>query len=159
MTLVRLHIKKRRFIRTASFLIFNFLQYYLIASDNSAPALNFATFLAAILILAFVAGLIPSRAGRSLTLNVPKPTSCTLSPATRASLIAATVASNAFFESAFVSPEPAAILSINSVLFIIFDLLNEYLLLYIAISHSKKELGITFWAQFKCRMLYFRSQI
>ena len=48
-----------------------------------------------------------SRGGRSLTLNVPKPTSATLSPATRASLMAATVASSAFFESAFDKPEPA----------------------------------------------------
>ena len=62
--------------------------------------MNFATFFAAILIFSLVAGLIPSRAGRSLTLNVPKPTRAILSPATSASLTAATVASRAFFASA-----------------------------------------------------------
>lgn len=41
----------------------------------SAPALNLATFLAAIVIFWRVAGLMPSRAGRSVTAKVPKPTS------------------------------------------------------------------------------------
>lgn len=48
--------------------------YLFTASANSAPALNLATFFAAILIFCFVAGLIPSRAGFSFTLKVPKPT-------------------------------------------------------------------------------------
>jgi NAD(P)-dependent dehydrogenase (short-subunit alcohol dehydrogenase family) len=52
----------------------NLYNYLLSASANSAPALNFATFLAAIWIFSLVAGLIPSRAGRSFTLKVPKPT-------------------------------------------------------------------------------------
>ena len=44
-------------------------------SASSAPALNLATFFAAILIFSLVEGLIPSRAARSETLKVPKPMS------------------------------------------------------------------------------------
>ena len=71
--------------------------YWLRASAKAAPALNLATFLAAMVIFSFVWRLIPSRAGRSFTLNVPKPMSCTLSPSTSAFLIASRVASKAFF--------------------------------------------------------------
>jgi hypothetical protein len=59
----------------------------LIASLNSAPALNFATFLAGMVIGFLVAGLIPGREERSATEKVPKPTKLTLSPAIKASEI------------------------------------------------------------------------
>ena len=55
---------------------------------KSAPALNFATFLAAILISAPVCGLRPVRALRLLTENVPNPTKITLSPFFKASAVA-----------------------------------------------------------------------
>ena len=44
------------------------------ASDNSAPALNLATFFAGIVIVALVEGLIPVLSLLSLTEKVPKPT-------------------------------------------------------------------------------------
>jgi len=55
------------------------------ALDSAVPALKRATFLAAILISLPVCGLRPVRAERSLTLKVPKPMSCTLSPRAKAS--------------------------------------------------------------------------
>ncbi|SHF42969.1 hypothetical protein SAMN05444288_0564 [Hoylesella oralis] len=52
------------------------LTIYFTASASSAPTLNLATFFAGILIFCpFLAGLTPTRAGRSVTLNVPKPMS------------------------------------------------------------------------------------
>ena len=60
----------------------NNLNYFFLAPDTaaakSAPALNFATFLAAILIGFLVAGLIPCLAALSATEKVPKPTKATL---------------------------------------------------------------------------------
>ena len=47
---------------------------YSTAADNSAPALNLATFFAGIVIVAFVEGLIPVLSALSLTEKVPKPT-------------------------------------------------------------------------------------
>jgi hypothetical protein len=59
-------------------LIFNLNDYFFLAPetafDKSAPALNLATFLAAILIGFLVAGLIPCLAALSATEKVPKPT-------------------------------------------------------------------------------------
>ena len=81
----------------------NLYNYLLSASANSAPALNFATFLAAIWIFSLVAGLIPSRAGRSFTLKVPKPTNWILSPAMRASFKALVVALRAALACSFES--------------------------------------------------------
>src|SRR5574344_691720 len=93
--------------------------FYLIAPANSAPALNLATFLAAIVIGFFVAGLIPLRAPRVATENVPKPTKLTLSPAARALETLATTASRAFLESTLLRPASSAIALIKSALFII----------------------------------------
>lgn len=59
-----------------SFLFVISLTIYFTASASSAPTLNLATFFAGILIFCpFLAGLTPTRAGRSVTLNVPKPMS------------------------------------------------------------------------------------
>nr|DAW09899.1 MAG TPA: hypothetical protein [Caudoviricetes sp.] len=85
---------------------------------SSAPALNLTTFLAAIVIFSLVAGLIPSRAGRSLIENVPKPRIATLSPSLRAPEMASSTASSAFLESALLKPW-AAMAFTRSVLFIL----------------------------------------
>ena len=53
---------------------------YLTASFKVFPAVNFGTVIAGMVILAFVCGLIPSRAARFETLNVPKPVRVTLFP-------------------------------------------------------------------------------
>ena len=54
-------IKHKRQANSLPFILCNIFTYYLFtASDNSAPALNLATFLAAILIFSFDLGLIPS---------------------------------------------------------------------------------------------------
>ncbi len=71
---------------------------YFTTSANFAPALNFATFFAAILIAAPVAGLTPLRASRFATEKVPKPTIVTLSPFAKAPVTAASNASRAFLE-------------------------------------------------------------
>lgn len=97
----------------------NYLHYLFTAFSNSDPALNLTTFLAAIWIFSPDAGLTPWRAGRSLTANVPKPTNCTLSPATSASFTAAIVASKAFFALSAFRPAPSATFLTNSDLFII----------------------------------------
>ena len=75
-------------------------------------------FLASILTVSPVLGLRPSRAALSDTANVPKPTSGTLSPLTKASVIAANVASIALVESALVNPVAVATASTNSTFFI-----------------------------------------
>ena len=49
-------------------------------SDNSAPALNFTTFFASIVIISLVLGFTPVRLALSATENAPKPESATLSP-------------------------------------------------------------------------------
>ena len=59
---------------------------YFTASLRAEPALNVGTFDSGIEIGAFVSGLIPVRAARVLTANVPKPTIETLSPSASASL-------------------------------------------------------------------------
>lgn len=83
------------------------IKSYCTASANSAPALNLMTFFAGIWIFSLLLGFIPSLAGRSLMEKVPKPRIATLSPFFKASEIASTAASNAFFESAFVRPASA----------------------------------------------------
>ena len=88
------------------------------ASDNSAPALNFTTFLAGTLITAPVRGLRASLASFLATDQEPNPTTATLSPFFRAFSTLEKNASTAFLESVFVSPDPAAIASINYDLFI-----------------------------------------
>ncbi len=57
-------------------------KYYLAftASFNAFPALTAGVFPAGIVRVSPVCGLRPSRAARSLTSNVPKPSSCTCSP-------------------------------------------------------------------------------
>ena len=71
---------------------------YSTAADNSAPALNLATFFAGIVIVAFVEGLIPVLSALSLTEKVPKPTRDTLSPAFIALVTEVMKASSALFE-------------------------------------------------------------
>jgi len=63
----------------------------------------------------FVAGLIPLRALRFATENVPKPTKLTLSPAARALTILAVTASRAFLESTLLRPAFSAIALIKSI--------------------------------------------
>ncbi len=95
--------------------------YLLTIALNSAPALNFATFLAAILIVAPVCGLRPSLAALLVTEKVPKPTKVTLSPFFNALLAAPMKASIVLPASALVIPVSDAIASINSALFIIIN--------------------------------------
>ena len=76
-------------------------------------------FLAAILITAPVFGLRPLRAFLLEMSKEPNPTKEILCPPFNALVVDATKASNAFLESAFYKPDPAAIASINSALFII----------------------------------------
>src|SRR5690606_15045166 len=84
---------------------------------RSAPALNFTTFLAAILISLPVCGLRPLRAARLVTLKVPKPTRATRSPFFSAFVVLFTKASRARLASALEILASAAIDSINSALF------------------------------------------
>ena len=72
--------------------------------DNSAPALNFTTFLAAILMVSPVRGLRPSRAERSETDQEPNPTKDTRPPPLRALPTLPKKDSNAFFAAAFEMP-------------------------------------------------------
>src|SRR5574344_1903090 len=85
---------------------------------NSAPALNEGVLVAGMLITAPVCGLRPSRAERSVTLKVPKPTNCTRSPDAKASLTVCNNASKAIREPDKGRPERFAICSISSDLFI-----------------------------------------
>ena len=68
---------------------------------KSVPALNLATFLAAILIAFPVCGLRPILAALLETEKEPKPTNATLSPFLSAFVVAVTNASNALPASAF----------------------------------------------------------
>jgi len=92
--------------------------YYKFPS-NSAPALNFTTFLAAILIVAPVCGFLPSLAALSDTDQEPKPTKDTLPPFFKVAPTLLKNDSKANLAAAFEIPESAAIASINSDLFII----------------------------------------
>ena len=76
-------------------------------------------FEAAILIFSIVDGLMPSLAGLSLTLNVPKPTNETLSPATIASVSTSVNALHAFSASLRESPVLSATAPTNSDFFMI----------------------------------------
>ena len=60
---------------------------YLTASFNALAALNAGAFVAGIGSGSFVAGLIPVRAARSLTSNLPKPLMSTFDPSTNAAVI------------------------------------------------------------------------
>src|SRR5450432_1753214 len=91
-----------------------------IFADNSFPALNFATFLALILITAPVCGLRPLRAALLLTEKVPKPTSVTLPPPFKVLVTASTKESKEALACVLVTPASSAILAISSALFIIF---------------------------------------
>src|SRR5882672_7039780 len=93
-------------------------------ADNSLPALNFATFLALILITAPVCGLRPLRAALLETEKVPKPTKVTLPPPFNVFVTASTKESRASFACVFAMPASSAIFAINSALFIV-----EYFLL------------------------------
>ena len=86
---------------------------------NALPALNAATFEAAIWIVAPVCGLRPVRAARLLTTKLPKPVNCTPPPLAIAEVIAPVVAFKALAASAFDKLAPAAIASINSYLFML----------------------------------------
>ena len=77
--------------------------------SNSAPALNFTTFLAAILIVFPVWGFLPSLAALAETDQDPKPTKETLPPFLR---VPSTLLKNDYkanLEAAFVIPAEAAI--------------------------------------------------
>src|ERR1019366_5292548 len=92
--------------------------YLLTVFANSAPALNLATFLAAILIAFPVCGFLPVLAALLATEKEPKPTNATLSPFLSAFVVALTNASKALPASAFVNFDSDAIASTNSALFI-----------------------------------------
>src|SRR6184192_1537303 len=91
----------------------------LTAFFSSAPAVNFATFRAAILIVAPVCGLRPLRAFLCDTENVPKPISATRSPFFSAEVMLSTVVSMAPAACVLLMWQPAAILSMRSALFIL----------------------------------------
>src|SRR5204862_4085619 len=86
---------------------------------SSAPAENFATFRAAILMVAPVCGLRPLRAFLCETENVPKPISATRSPFFSAEVMLSTVVSMAPAACVLLMWQPAAILSMRSALFIV----------------------------------------
>ena len=92
----------------------------LTAPAKSEPALNFTTFLAAILISFPVWGLRPKRAARLATEKDPNPTKDKRSPFFNALLIASIQESNARPESALVNFYQFAIASINSAFFMFF---------------------------------------
>src|SRR6266700_4562054 len=86
---------------------------------NSAPGLNFATRRAAILIVAPVCGLRPLRAFLCETENVPNPIRATRSPFFNAPVILSTVVSIAPAAWVLLMPQPDAIRSIRSALFMV----------------------------------------
>src|SRR2546430_198436 len=86
---------------------------------RSAPAENFATFRAAILMVAPVCGLRPLRAFLCDTEKVPKPISATRSPFFKADVMLSTVVSIAVAACTLLMPLPDAIRSIRSALFIV----------------------------------------
>src|SRR5713226_8058861 len=85
---------------------------------SSAPAENFATFRAAILIVAPVCGLRPLRAFLWETEKVPKPINATRSPFLRAEVMLSTAVSMAVAACALLILLPAAIRLMRSALFI-----------------------------------------
>ena len=90
------------------------------ASASSAPGLNLATFLAAILIGCLVAGLIPVLAALYATEKVPNPTNATLPSFFLSVLVTFSMKdSNAFLAATFVISASFAIASINSDLLLI----------------------------------------
>src|SRR2546427_5071494 len=91
----------------------------LTAFFSSAPAENFATLRAAILIVAPVCGLRPLRAFLCETEKVPKPISATRSPFFSAEVMLSTVVSMAPAACVLLMWQPAAILSMRSALFIV----------------------------------------
>src|SRR5436305_3837930 len=91
----------------------------LTAFFKSAPAVNLATRRAAILIVAPVCGLRPLRAFRCEIENVPKPISATRSPFFNAPVMLSTVVSIAPAACVLLMPQPAAMRSIKSALFIV----------------------------------------
>src|SRR4051812_37485968 len=109
---------KKSCIHTGLFLISKGDNYFTFA-DNSAPALNLATRLAAILIGLPVCGLRPLRAERLATVNVPKPMRATRSPFFKVLEVTFIKASNARDASALVIFASDAIASTNSALFIL----------------------------------------
>src|SRR5664280_1374021 len=127
---------------------------YFTASFKPFPALNTATFFAAILMALPVWGFLPVRAFLFLTANVPNPTSVTESPFLSAFLIAASVASTAATASVllhvtFATSSTNCALFINHLLFII---LNKYGQLYILLQH--KSIRIMLIMQIIFKMLY-----
>src|SRR5690606_256060 len=96
----------------------------LTAPSKSAPALNFTTFLAAILIAFPVCGFLPSLSALSQTDQEPKPTNEIFSPLVKVCPTFFKNDSKADFAAAFVIPASSAIASINCVLFIIIFLLS-----------------------------------
>src|SRR5580704_962712 len=96
------------------------LRYFLLtAFFNSAPGVNFATFRAAILIVAPVCGLRPFRAFLCDTEKVPKPIKATRSPFRKAPVILLTAVSTAVVACALLISQAPAILSTRSALFIV----------------------------------------
>src|SRR5437870_3324817 len=85
---------------------------------RSAPAENFATLRAAILMVAPVCGLRPLRAFLCDTEKVPKPINATRSPFLRAEVMLSTAVSMAVAACALLILLPAAIRSMRSALFI-----------------------------------------
>src|SRR3977135_41925 len=90
----------------------------LTAFFSSAPAENFATFRAAILMVAPVCGLRPLRAFLCETENVPKPINATRSPFLKAEVMLSTLVSIAVDAWALLISQLDAIRSIRSALFI-----------------------------------------
>ena len=93
-----------------------------------APALNFATFFALILMAAPVCGLRPVRAALLETEKVPNPTRVTLSPFFNVFAMVSVKESSAAVACFLLIPASSAILSINSPLFIvnfIYGLVND----------------------------------
>jgi hypothetical protein len=95
--------------------------YWFTAFPKSEPALNFTTFLAAILIVFPVCGFLPSLAALFDTDQDPNPTKETLLPDFNVPSTFPKKDSNAFLADALEIPESAAIASINCVLFIRID--------------------------------------
>src|SRR5579872_6631500 len=91
----------------------------LTAFFRSAPAVNFATRRAAILRVAPVCGLRPLRAFRCETENVPNPIKATRSPFFRALVMLSTVVSIAVAAWVLLTPQPDAIRSMRSALFML----------------------------------------
>src|SRR5215469_15575284 len=91
----------------------------LTAFFSSAPGVNFATRRAAILMVAPVCGLRPFRAFRCEIEKVPNPIRATRSPFLSAPVMLSTVVSIALAAWVLLMPQPAAMRSIRSALFIV----------------------------------------